>query len=187
MYLELETWLFVKMPLVVSGFGPFGNVAENPSSATLESLQGRSGLEVIQDVPVSISAVKSFPFKSSNTYIHFGVNESAEKLQIEKFAYNEARFRIADVDGVTVDGQKVSEGFPDRLETRPDVSGLLSVIGPDLAEASTDPGRYICNYLYFVSLANTGGNALFVHCPPYSVFSKEAQTETVKTIISFFS
>ena len=53
---------------------------------------------------------------------------------------------------------------------------------------STDPGRFLCNFIYYKSLRNSsrdGGGAipLFVHVPPVSVVALENQIYFVKALI----
>ena len=44
-------------------------------------------------------------------------------------------------------------------------------------EVSVDPGRFVCNFLYFSSLrqavAHSGWQVLFVHVPPFTAVKEE--------------
>jgi pyroglutamyl-peptidase len=61
---------------------------------------------------------------------------------------------------------------------------------------STDPGRFVCNYLYYCSLqqqqqqqqrqqqqAVSNGTSLFVHVPSFDVISEEEQRQFVQDLL----
>lgn len=53
-------------------------------------------------------------------------------------------------------------------------------------EVSTDPGRYLCNYIYFSSLSKLSGDhftSLFVHFPPSNVKSTQENLKFVNDLI----
>lgn len=171
--------------IVLTGFGPFGDVNDNPSSLNLKDIELPENVSVVTDIRVSISGVEDFlksdTWKRNALFIHFGVNATAESIQIERFGYNEMTFRIPDVDGLTVDHKPIdSNPVGHRLETNVNVYKLASKLG---VEISQDPGRYICNYLYYRSLVETGGSSLFIHVPSYTTISKEDQKTFIRNSV----
>ena len=169
--------------VVVTGFGPFGSVVgSNPSSANLEKISDR--VIVVRDVGVSVRAVDALIERLGTdevVCIHFGVNEQARKFQFEKFAYNEKTFRIPDVDGLVFHGDPIDPSLPTghRLGT------LLAMPWFVDCDVSEDPGRYICNYMYYKSLVVSGGRSIFIHVPPYTIMPKHEQELLVESIIEF--
>ncbi len=167
--------------LVITGFGPFGTITgENPSSGILEDID-QENLMVVRNVPVSVRGVESLvqelPREEGSVWVHFGVNERAEKFYIEKYAYNEMKFPIPDNDGFfCCGGDPITPDGPHRLETGILIEPLMTA----KVSSSDDPGRYICNYLYYRSLEVMGGRSLFIHVPPYSVIPKEEQKKMVE-------
>ncbi|EJD02569.1 peptidase C15, pyroglutamyl peptidase I-like protein [Fomitiporia mediterranea MF3/22] len=90
------------------------------------------------------------------------------------------------------------EPFDEELKTDVDVDKLvedLKHLGVDQIEASTNAGRYLCDFIYYCSLAeaqrtreaqSSSGKAtkvLFVHCPPVDKpLNSEYVTEALKCI-----
>lgn len=181
-----------KLPrFVLTGFGPFGDVSENPSSEIVGELaRVRPDIVAcISDIKVSVSGVqealgevKTASSSSSGPVyvIHFGVDKNATKIKLEKFAYNEKTFRIPDADGNTCYRERIVPSGPEILETQIDLAHLIS-LDPQLS-LSTDPGRYICNLVYYESLY-AGFSSLFVHIPPFDVLAKQDQLELIQRLL----
>ena len=176
---------------VLTGFGPFGDVPENPSSEIAREVARvrRDIVTCISDLRVSVSGVQEAleEVKTASSsplgpvyVIHFGVDTSATKIKLEKFAYNEKTFRIPDADGNTCYRERIVHSGPEILETPIDLAHLVS-LDPRLS-LSTDPGRYICNLLYYESLY-AGFSSLFVHIPPFAVLPKQDQLGLIQRIL----
>lgn len=181
----------VEMPtLVVTGFGPFSDVLDNPSSRNLDPI---SGATKYLDIPVSISGVdavlreilEKFAQSAEVVLIQFGVHDETDKLRVEQFAYNEALFPIPDVDGVVRSGDRIRSGCAQILRTPIDVASLVRAEPKTLI--SIDPGRYLCNYMYFQSLRmalrTPHIKPLFVHVPPYSRMGQAAQRRVIQSLL----
>jgi pyrrolidone-carboxylate peptidase len=75
-------------------------------------------------------------------------------VRLEQVGYNVADFRIPDERGYVAKNQVIHEGEPSEIRTQVPVEDMLPVlkaVHPRVA-LSTDPGRYICNYVYYHSL-----------------------------------
>jgi pyroglutamyl-peptidase len=164
--------------VLLTGFGPFPGVPENPSgwlAETLAATTGGHGFEPHGTVlPTEWAAVAALAPRlhaelQPLVTIHFGVSARATGLRLERTAHNRAEPR-ADACGAKPDCQTVSRDGAARIETRLPVTALAAQLraqGHD-ARVSQSCGRYLCNYLYYHSLARTGregGDALFVHVP----------------------
>jgi len=164
--------------VLLTGFGPFPGVADNPSGWLAETL---AGLTRGQDwdvqsavLPTEWEAVTALTPRlhadlQPVVMIHFGVSARSKGLQIERWAHNRAEAR-ADASGAKPASPLITNDGAARLETRLPVSALAAHLRAQghAARASHSCGRYLCNYLYYRSLDWTrrqGGDALFVHVP----------------------
>src|SRR5690606_8025068 len=114
---------------------------------------------------------------SETVYLHFGVNEKSNTFRLEMYAWNEADFRVPDERGWKPSNQVINELYGDTDVKLPSNLPLSQIYKYLLNEEhsvvfSDDPGRFICNFLYFQSLHHTkrkeNANSLFVHVPPFS-------------------
>ncbi len=101
--------------------------------------------------------------------VHFGVDPRTKGLRLARAAHNRADAR-EDVRGARPACSQISTRGPDRLETQLPVSSLAVQLRGQghAARVSNSCGRYLCNALYYRSLAladKEGGAALFVHVP----------------------
>lgn len=188
---------------VVTGFGSFGSVNENPTERFVKQLAVTSSLErlyVCDVLDVSSQYVDAWVERvhgqvqkdpklrgSRLIFIHLGVCETANCFKLEEYAYNEANFRIPDVSGSQPRHQKIISdsdlGAPKKTRLRvhhiiQNLSKLYGRHSTEIVRVSDDPGRYVCNYLYYKSLVacenavrnlqmNSGIDmcALFCHVP----------------------
>jgi pyroglutamyl-peptidase len=115
-----------QVSFVITGFGPFGGIQENPSTILVEGLVAYLMSCGMHDLAARISRTKimetsvqdvretldgfleesnnNTPNKSSTSrriiiYLHMGVNYKGTGMQLEQCAYNEATFRIPDQRG----------------------------------------------------------------------------------------
>ena len=125
-------------------------------------------------------------------FVHLGVHCTATELTIERRAYNQAAFRVADEAGwLPPEDTRVVESHElgAALVSRLPVEELLerALRRGCAACLSDDPGRFLCNYSYYLSLAaaasDTRRDALFVHCPPATACPVEQQCVAVYHIL----
>lgn len=133
--------------------------------------------------------------------LHLGVNYRGTGFQLEQCAYNDATFRIPDQQGyqpqniAVVPDSKVGTRFDTTLNVQSLVD-KMSLKYPQIeTKLSTDPGRFLCNYLYCYSLKkfqssplsqqeeqelpyqNHNVECLFLHIPHFAVVSEESQLD----------
>ncbi|TFK44623.1 hypothetical protein BDQ12DRAFT_641443 [Crucibulum laeve] len=92
------------------------------------------------------------------------------------------------------------ENFPDEITTEIDVTRLVHDLkrsGVEQIYSSMDAGHYLCDFIYYCSLAEAKRSAkpyekrrntqvLFLHCPPVNQpLSTEEVTEAIKRIIAW--
>jgi pyroglutamyl-peptidase len=160
------------MKLLVTGFGPFGDFAENPSSV-LAATSG-SPFEVLE---VSFRAVDAFLDQVSGdapeSLLCIGVAAKAEKIRFETVAHNKI--------GPTPDvcGEVWGPG-PINAAAPPMHAGTLwnpmLLQETSLSEPSSDAGGYLCNYLYFQALSRLPQSRIgFLHVPSFEKIRDEVQ------------
>ena len=164
---------------------------DNPSSELVAEIAQRNGENSVTCIPhirVSVSGVtdvmknllRLIDPSHKTVVIHFGVDTSATQLKLEQYAFNEKNFRSPDSDGEVCRGDRIRVGGPLAMKTPIDTSNIEPI---DLRiVSSTDPGRYICNLLYYESLY-AGFQSLFIHVPPFSAIPKHEQIDLILRIL----
>lgn len=120
--------------------------------------------------------------------VHVGVSGIADKITLERRA-NNSGYRRDDVDRkCPKDGKCVSDADRETLETTLNVDELVkSVNEADIkAEcvASLDPGRYLCEFVYYKALHANRGEALFIHVPDIDKpYSSEETAQAINVVL----
>ena len=192
---------------LITGFGVFGSVKSNPTEEICRRLGVENDGPMTRVLEVSMEEVDRFveqelePMlldardqgRATMTLLHLGVAESSTEYRLERTAYNEASFRIPDVCGKCPQQQRILEGLPDKLMSTATVERIskaldgLRIESQPLTVISDDPGRFVCNYLYFRSLAacaaaDIEARAIFLHVPPAECSSVEEQLTVVRFV-----
>eukprot|EP01041_Mallomonas_annulata_P003049 gene3049-5975_t len=191
------------MQTIISGFGPFNGVDDNPTKKIIQYLQQDYVNDNVQlsVIEVSVNGVISFQSKikaypGKKLIVHLGVNSRGERFDLERFAYNNMTFRAPDEAGLQPDNQliNVSDIFDKPMETDialDDVARTLVNEGFPVA-ISNDPGRFVCNYTYYQSmqtqyLPEDSKLALFIHVPLEEVIPLEHQIAFVKRTVAILT
>jgi pyroglutamyl-peptidase len=170
-----------KPRVLVTGFGPFPGVAENPSGWLAETLAARA-----QTHPREVHA-RVLPTEwavvgrlvpslldeiSPRVILHFGVSQQSKSFRIERYAHNIAAAR-ADACGALPQDSSILPAGTDRLDSAVCAMTLARHLRTQglPAAASNQAGHYLCNCLYYLSLdwaVRRTGDCLvcFVHIPP---------------------
>jgi pyroglutamyl-peptidase len=178
--------------ILLTGFGPFPGVADNPSAWLAETLAQSAALEVDAElharvVPTAWQEAQFMPRLyeqlQPHVMIHFGVSQRAKTFRIERFAHNRTAPR-ADANGVMPSAPVIQAEGADRFDTELSAAALaahLRTCGV-AAKSSRSAGAYLCNFLYYHSLDWARRQpdprlVLFVHIPALSgrgTFDQEA-------------
>jgi pyroglutamyl-peptidase len=190
---RMESGIVRNPVLLVTGFGPFDVFTENPSGDIAEAADGRmvAGVSIIgRRLEVRWRAAWEALRLAVEQYRPDGLlclGVAADPvIRLEIRAMNSAR-PCADVTGEMpplFDSGCIVQGAPPSYETTLPVDWLKErfqhrrergspredqgVLLP--AVRSTDPGRYLCNYVFFHAMHFFAGQAPwrgFVHVPPY--------------------
>jgi pyroglutamyl-peptidase len=164
-------------PLLITGFGPFPRMPENPSAALARRLGGlprlRLALGQWPRVLVLRTRYDAIPetfapalAEGPSAVLMFGVAGGAKRLRVEMRGRNRASRLFPDASGTRPARLTLAADGP--AERRSPVAAAAGVIlrrhGVP-ASASRDAGRYLCNASYYRALAEDCP-VLFLHIPP---------------------
>ncbi len=162
----------MRRPLLITAFGPFGGRTVNASALALGDLRRRNPAIRIRILPVDLVEAPrrlhaAIRLVSPRAILLLGEAAGAKCLRIESISWNQMDFDVPDVAGRQPRKLPIDPAAPQHLETPIDGVGLqrrLHEAGHP-TELSTDPGRYLCNRIYFAALHRGDVPALFVHLP----------------------
>lgn len=184
------------MRLIVTGFGPFQGVEDNPSRIVAKNavhVLMAKGYDVqYTELVVSMKAVQQFyqRLPDSDTFVlHIGVNARAKTMFLESEAFNEATFSVPDEDGEQPNKEKIMPiyEFNESIKNKIDIDAAVKELMPRF-QRSDDAGRFVCNYAYFFALHNTKSKirgAQFIHVPYFDKVSETDQTYNVVRYIDY--
>eukprot|EP00800_Vazella_pourtalesii_P003401 TRINITY_DN1346_c0_g1_i1.p1 TRINITY_DN1346_c0_g1~~TRINITY_DN1346_c0_g1_i1.p1 ORF type:complete len:229 (-),score=40.55 TRINITY_DN1346_c0_g1_i1:135-770(-) len=185
--------------VAMTGFGPFMNIASNPSWAVVQEAEQLLSQNVdmklvcVQELAVVYSAVSEKIKQMHEDFtpdlsIHVGVAKGYDKITIESQSVRSG-YVIEDVNGKAPMGfQAVTDALVSPKEcivTSIDVEEIFRICCKKLEgkvgfQVSTDPGLYLCGFCYYSSLY-CNPSSLFIHIPdkdePYSI------AEMVKAVV----
>ncbi len=163
--------------VLVTGFGPFPGVARNPSGWLAQALARSHEAVMAAVLPVCWHGAWGAlaPLLDETRPRHvilFGVSRTAHGFQLERFAYNAASAR-ADAHERTAPCQRLSAHGPDMREASLPVGAISAALARARLPValSDDPGRYLCNAVFFHALqwAQDGRASVgFVHIPQFA-------------------
>ena len=184
-------------PLVLlSGFGPYEKVVENPSAVLVRALSAAppAGVEVhsAPELPVSFDRATAawdalhgavLP-RRPGLVVAVGAAPKEAVLRLE----SRARGALPGLDRPDVDGVLARDTgrAGATLTTDLDLAAVrdaLSAEGYRELRLSDDAGGYVCERLYHHVLATVGGSALFLHVPPFAAVPLERQTRLAGRMI----
>jgi pyroglutamyl-peptidase len=154
-------------PVLVTGFGRFPGVTDNPSGRAAAAVHGATvrGIPVVGLVlPVRwrigpLVAIEVARALDARLVLGLGVAAGRTAVDVETVAFR------------AIDGRPDAAGEvrdlppgPDEIRATLDVDRLAAALG---ARTSADAGRYVCNaWLYQVAAALADRPVGFVHVPP---------------------
>ena len=174
--------------IFLTGFKKFGNHAVNPTEEVVKAIEGRgiagvrcSIVEVTAaDADKYVEAVRSELAQRKGEkilHLHFGVGPN-KVYHLETAAYNNKDFRIPDNAGYQPRNEKIAADMdlesPLKTQLNLEEMKQLAVKAGHESILSTDPGRYLCNYIYFRSLEalsrkHENNESLFIHFPTHAI------------------
>lgn len=162
------------MSVLVTGFGAFPGVADNPTAAIARAVDGQriGDVPVVGRVlPVSFvrgpdAAIELAREVGAQLVVGLGVAVRRSSVCVERRGVRVDNANVPDVDGA----HACMLSGPTEVAASLDVVRLADALG---AQISDDAGTYVCNaWLYRVSQA-LDVPVGFVHVPPHGIGSSE--------------
>jgi len=169
------------MRVFVTGFGPFGDIGDNPS-AELARGCGRPH----RILPVSYAAVEEAlldlrdePF---DALLMIGVAANAQRMRLETVAHNRIG-RHPDVEGVVAGPGQIDPAGPFQLHGG--LWGPSCELGEtDPIDVTTDAGDYLCNYIYFRAIQTFPTRRVgFLHVPTFETLAQGTQSSVLARVL----
>lgn len=162
------------MTLLITAFGPFGGRMENASSLALRELKSafpwiRHRILPVDSVIAPARLLDALRTIRPDALVMLGEAADSSRIRLETTAWNEMDFTITDIAGRQPKGRAIRrDGAAHLPATLPlqEIHARLRKIGHD-AELSDDPGRYLCNQVFYTALDRLGVGcpAGFIHLP----------------------
>ncbi len=170
--------------IILTGFGIFSSNTVNPAEIIVNALSRDDATDSYILPVVYDRCAKIINDSDGDIYLHLGLASSRDVITVEMYAYNEKRASVPDNEGTIFSGEKIRDDGPDTLTTPFNAARVVDTLKKAGLESriSNDPGRYVCNNIYYHSLVR-GRKALFVHLPPFEKLAEERALEAVRTII----
>jgi pyrrolidone-carboxylate peptidase len=159
------------MNLLVTGFGAFRDVLDNPSAHLAEAMQGQTEVLPVQYGKVEAFA-RSLRSRQEDTILCLGLNAKAASLRFELYAHNQIGTERG--HGCRGHSRKVirAKGPKSLGQTLLTPTQLPSL---NLATSFT-PGDYLCNFLLYSLLVRYPDRRIgFVHVPPFETVPFDEQ------------
>lgn len=157
--------------IIVTAFEAFDGRNTNIS---LEVLKAIDTDIVKKTIPVSYKKapieIKKILEEKPDILVLTGEALSRNKLTIEKFAYNEEGAKIPDNDGILIEKELIDHRGLVKYQSNIDVDLVKEKLNNDDILVSIDPGRFICNLVYYTALSeidkqNLATKVVFIHYP----------------------
>lgn len=163
---------------LVTGFGPFGAIAENPSSH-LASASQRS----FQVLEVAYAAVDQFVQELSpdsfDVLVMIGVARLASRMRLETTARNQVG-SDADVRGIVLGPGPIDPAGPALI-----IASMMISPQNDYWEPSDNAGEYLCNYVFYRAIKKFPDKRVcFVHVPPFTEIPAPVQQAELESFLT---
>lgn len=165
------------MPILVTAFGPFGGRVENASSLALRELRRtmpeiRTRILPVDAVQAPARLRQAIQRIRPTAVIMLGESGKTKKIQLEQTAWNSKDFFIPDIAGRIYKSIPVRRGAAECTHSTLPLEKILSELlkKNHSVAMSEDPGRYLCNQLFFCAMDFLSTNGLdipagFIHLP----------------------
>lgn len=183
------------MRILVTAFGPFDGRAENASLLALRGLKKAFPMLRTRVLPVDM-VVAPARLKQAlrrirpDALIMLGEAAGSKTIRLETTAWNEIDFRIPDIAGRQAASRPIRRGAAAKLSSTLPLAEIhdLFLSGGHPATLSHDPGRYLCNQIFYLALRHLEGTpcpAGFIHLPLASEYLTENAVDALGGVIQF--
>lgn len=149
------------MKVLVSAFKPFNKESNNYSMEVINYINNvdKAIIDVIYD-KCYLELSSMYNLDEYDLIIALGEARSRDKLTLETKAYNIASCSLPDNANIIKKDCKIIENVLDELESKLDLNLLSNIVS-----LSTNPGKFVCNNIYYHLLTNYPSKAIFIHVP----------------------
>ena len=198
-----ETETGPKMNVIVTGFGPFRDITENPSEMILKELKDSYADGAIkvekQALEVNANSCDSFINKHKEeickkenipvVFLHMGVDANSWLVKLEKQYVNRRIFDLCTTELCCADSICKKSEYNSCVHSGINVDKLakLAEEAELKVKTSENAGDYLCNYLGYMSTTNLQCKdvyTLFVHVTEFYSIPKEEQVKIIEWIIT---
>jgi len=169
-----------KIKILISGFEPFGDHAQNLSMALVQALPDCLGDQIdlykivlpVDDIEGPMRLLEAIDQHQPDAVLCFGLAPKRQKINLERVAINLKDYRIPDNAGVQIIDQPIIPDGPaayfSTLPIRKMLSSLAAANIP--ARISLSAGAYLCNQIFYAMMHQIKQNnwpilAGFIHLP----------------------
>lgn len=187
-----------KPVIYLTGFGPFGPHVRNASEAAVNlvsrsSLASELGVELVTEI-LDVDYAKTLNLvpqqweqRKPGLVVHVGVSGLANHLTLEQCAHNTG-YQTLDIVRKYPPDLCCIPGGSKELKSELPLEYICEALNnkPKLrlkCRLSQDPGRYLCSFVYYMSLDRDRRRVVFVHVPPLNVCPAEDIAESLKEAI----
>lgn len=178
-----------RQPVVyLTAFGPFPPYSVNSSEAAVGCLDivqlGKElGVKIYREVlkveydSVSKIVNKRWSELNPKLAVHVGVSGQAETLVLEQVAHNSG-YKKNDICGCCPSGGMCCLDGEEVIQSGIRMDLVTKALNSDTTLKlpcckSTDPGRFLCDFIYYTSLKQDKSRSAFIHVPTLNKFTKE--------------
>lgn len=176
--------------VLITGFEPFGGSRINPSAVIVNRALAShahgalaEGLELTGEILPVVGGTapgsarhalrRAIAAHRPQAVVCIGEAASRSSICIERVAFNERTYRIADNSGARISSRPVARGAPRTLRSTAAEHGMLRAMRQAVRASggsvrmSDDAGRFLCNEVLFDCLHRARGRyvAVFIHVP----------------------
>lgn len=182
------------MTILITGFEPFGTVADNPSQRIVERIAAQANRAIIaQTLPVDYATagdklIGLIDQHTPDAVLLLGVAESRTSISLERIAVNINDARIPDNAGNQVKGEKIHHAGPvGYWSTLPLETFYATISDMNIPISySNHAGAYLCNHVFYRARHHLTATHRadvpcgFVHVPSVDAVALEAQINAIQ-------
>ena len=186
------------MKLLVTGFSSFPGVPVNPCEEVVAWIaENYSSTDVCTTIlPVSYARsverlTQCISQCTPDVVIEFGVSNRAKGIKLESVGYNARHAGIPDVDGILCTREIIDANvaYETVQRTKWKIESMCKSLRAHCqldVEISSDPGRYVCNNLYWKSMRQFPDlPIIFVHIPPINQQKRPSLMQSVGQLLDW--
>ncbi len=168
--LVVDTGLDAPIAILLTGFGPFGGISNNPSGRVakllptqIESTCGKPEWKITsKKLPVRPGIISEENLKAYSTVISIGVDSGSDRIRLERYARNWYYDPDTGVEH-KIDPEEDKNHLLSGGEIPSDIPAFLNGFSIELGN-ETSAGTYVCNDTFY-RLCREHKRGYFIHIP----------------------